>query len=162
MQHYHWHPMRELAEAQRQFSTFFDNIRPQEPRVHNGHATWSPAVDVSETAEAYAFTAELPGMKPEAVVIEVKDNTLTIKGERKEANLKEDHRYLHRERPHGRFARVFRLSKPVNADGVTAAYKDGVLSVTVPFRAEAKPRKFVVPGYAGPLSRRCLLRLDGL
>ena len=74
----------------------------------------------------------------------MKDNTLTIKGERKEENLKEDHHYLHRERPHGRFARVFRLSKAVNADGVTAAYTDGVLSVTVPFHAEAKPRKIVV------------------
>jgi HSP20 family protein len=146
MQHYHWHPMRELAEAQRQFSTFFDNIRPQEPRVHNGHATWSPAVDVSETAEAYAFTAELPGMKPEAVVIEVKDNTLTVKGERPGISLKEGERFHHRERPSGRFARVFRLLKPVAADGVAATYRDGILSVTVPLRVEAKSRKIPVQG----------------
>jgi HSP20 family protein len=146
MQHYHWHPTRELAEAQRQFSTFFDNIRPQEPRVHNGHATWSPAVDVSETAEAYAFTAELPGMKPEAVVIEVKDNTLTIKGERPSISLKEGERFHHRERPSGRFARVFRLPKPVAADGVEATYRDGILSVTVPLRVEAKSRRILVQG----------------
>lgn len=146
MQHYHWHPMRELAEAQRQFSTFFDNIRPQEPRVHNGHATWSPAVDVSETAEAYVFTAELPGMQPEAVVIEVKDNTLTIKGERPSISLKEGERFHHRERPSGRFARVFRLPKPVAADGVAATYRDGILSVTVPLRVEAKSRRIPVKG----------------
>jgi HSP20 family protein len=146
MQHYHWHPMRELAEAQRQFSAFFDNIRPQEPRVHNGHASWSPAVDVSETAEAYVFTAELPGMKPEAVVIEVKDNTLTVKGERPGISLKEGERFHHRERPSGRFARVFRLLKPVAADGVAATYRDGILSVTVPLRVEAKSRKIPVQG----------------
>jgi len=138
--------MRELAEAQRQFSAFFDNIRPQEPRVHNGHATWSPAVDVSETAEAYMFTAELPGMKPEAVVIEVKDNTLTIKGERPSISLKEGERFHHRERPSGRFARVFRLPKPVAADGIAATYRDGILSVTVPLRVEAKSRRIPVQG----------------
>ena len=146
MQHYHWHPMREVAEAQRQFSAFFDNILPQEPRPQNGHATWTPAVDVSETVEAYVFTAELPGMKPEAVVIEVKDNTLTIKGERASASPKEGERWHRRERPVGRFARVFRLPKPVAADGVTATYRDGMLSVTVPLRAEAKSRKIPVQG----------------
>jgi len=146
MQHYHWHPRRELAEAQRQFSTFFDNILPQEPRLQNGHATWTPAVDVSETAAGYEFATELPGMKPEAVVIEVKDNTLTIKGERPNVSLKEGERFQHRERPAGRFARVFRLPKSVAADGVTAVYRDGILSVTVPLRAEAKSRKIPVQG----------------
>jgi HSP20 family protein len=146
MQQYHWHPMRELAEAQRQFSTFFANLVPQEPRVQNGHVTWTPPVDVCENAEAYVFTAELPGMKPEAVVIEVKDNTLTIKGERPSVGLKEGERFHHRERPSGRFARVFRLPKPVAADGVTATYRDGILSVTVPLRSEAKSRRIPVQG----------------
>jgi HSP20 family protein len=138
--------MRELAEAQRQFSAFFDNRLPQEPRLQNGHMAWTPAVDVCENAEAYVFTAELPGMKPEAVVIEVKDNTLTIKGERPSVSLKEGERFHHRERPSGRFARVFRLPKPVAADGVTATYRDGILSVTVPLRVEAQSRRIPVQG----------------
>jgi HSP20 family protein len=147
MQHYHWNPMRELAEAQRQFSAFFDNRAPQEPRLQqNGQMTWTPAVDVYETPEAYMFTAELPGMKPEAVVIEVKENTLTIKGERPSVSLKEGERFHHRERPAGRFARVFRLPKPVADDAVAATYHDGILSVTVPLRAEAKSRKIPVQG----------------
>ena len=148
MERIFWNPMRDVIEAQKHFSHFF-NARPhQEPQppVSRTHVSWTPPVDIGETAEGYEFTVELPGLQPEAVEVEVKDNTLTIKGERKEENLKEDHRYLHRERPHGRFARVFRLSKAVNADGVTAAYTDGVLSVTVPFRPEAKPRKIVVQG----------------
>jgi HSP20 family protein len=138
--------MRELAKAERQFSAFFDNLLHQEPRPHDGHATWAPAVDVCETAEAYEFAVELPGVKPEAVEIEVKDNTLAIKGERPSVSLKEGAHFRHRERPAGRFARAFRLTKPVDADGVTATYRDGILSVTVPFRAEAKPRKIPVQG----------------
>jgi len=146
MQQYHWNPRRELAEAQRQFSTFFANLVPQEPRVQNGHTSWTPPVDVCENAEAYVFTAELPGMKPEAVVIEVKDNTLTIKGERPSVSLKEGERFHHRERPSGHFARVFRLPKLVAADAVTATYRDGILSVTVPLRSEAKSRRIPVQG----------------
>jgi HSP20 family protein len=143
MERIFWNPMRDVIEAQKHFSHVFNARSRQEPQPP---VSWTPPVDISETAEGYEFTVELPGLRPEAVEVEVKNNTLTIKGERKEENLKEDHRYLHRERPHGRFARVFRLSKAVNADGVTAAYMDGVLSVTVPFRAEAKPRKIVVQG----------------
>jgi len=146
MQRYYWNPMRELAEAQRQFSAFLGETLRQEPHLYNSHLTWTPAVDVSETADAYVFTVELPGMNPKAVEVEVKDDTLTIKGERASASLKEGERYHHRERPTGRFARVFRLSKPVDANGVTATYRDGILSVTVPLRTEAKPRKIPVQG----------------
>lgn len=144
MQHYHWNPMRELAEAQRQFSLFFDNVQPRELRQQNGHSAWTPAVDVYENQAGYEFVVELPGMKPETVDIEVKDNTLMVKGERPGIPLKEGERFHHRERPAGRFARSFRLSKPVDADGVSATYRDGILFVSVPLRAEAKPRKITV------------------
>lgn len=145
MERIFWSPMRDVIEAQKHFSHLFNDRPHQEARTQT-HASWTPPVDIGETADGYEFTVELPGLGSEAVEVEVKDNTLTVKGERKDEALKEGHRYLHRERPSGRFARVFRLSKPVNADGVTAAYKDGVLAVTVPFRADAKPRKIVVQG----------------
>jgi HSP20 family protein len=147
MQHYHWNPMRELAEAQRQFSLFFDNVQPGVFRQHNNHhSVWTPAVDVYETQAGYEFVVELPGVKPEAVDIEVKDNTLMVKGERPSITLKEGERFHHHERPAGRFARSFRLSKPVDADGVSATYRDGILFVSIPLRAEAKPRKITVRG----------------
>lgn len=145
MQLHYWNPMREMAEAQRQFSALNEILR-QEPRSHNGHVTWTPAVDVGETADAYTFAVELPGMNPEAVEVEVKNDTLTIKGERVGASTKEGERYYRQERPMGRFARVFHLPKPVNSDGVTATYRDGILSVTLPLRDEAKPRRIAVQG----------------
>jgi HSP20 family protein len=143
MERIFWHPMRDVVEAQKQFSHFFNERLHQDRRPQ---MAWTPPVDICETADGYEFTVEVPGMSAEAVEVEVKDNALTIKGERKELDLKQGHQYLHRERPQGRFARVFRLSKAVNAEGVTATYKDGVLAVTVPFRAEVKPRKIVVQG----------------
>ncbi len=142
----HWNPMHELAKTQKQFSTLLNEALHRETVPYAGRETWSPAVDVSETAEGYTFAIELPGMTPETVSVEVKDNVLTVKGERKEAMLKDGTQYLHRERSYGRFARVFRMAKPVNADSVTASYRDGVLSIAVPLREEAKPRKIHVQG----------------
>lgn len=139
---YYWNPMRELEQAQQQFAAFLNAPRPQVARSHNGQPTWTPAVDVSETADGYVFAVELPGVNPEAVDIELKDNTLTIKGERNKPT--ENGHAHYSERPTGRFARVFRLSKPVNGEAVSAAYRDGVLSITVPLREEAKSRKIAV------------------
>jgi HSP20 family protein len=142
----YWNPRHELTEAQKHFSRFLNDTLRHQPQPHQEHTTWNPPVDVSETAEGYGFAIELPGVAPKAVEVEVKDNVLTVKGERKDVPLKDGERYLHRERPRGRFARVFRMAKPVQADNITAAYKDGVLSITVPLRDEAKPRKIQVQG----------------
>ena len=142
----HWNPLHELTQAQKHFSTLLNEARRYDVQSQRSQQTWNPAVDVSETAEGYTFAVELPGMTPETVAVEVKDNVLTVKGERKESAPKEGAQYLHRERSYGRFARVFRMAKPVNADGVTASYQDGVLSIAVPLREEAKPRKIRVQG----------------
>ncbi len=142
----HWNPMREMVEAQRHFSDFFGETLRRPARLPNGHNTWTPAVDVSETENAYIFTADLPGMKPEHVTVEVKDQTLIITGERAAPAQTEEGRFHHRERPTGRFARAFRLSKPVDATDVTATYRDGILSIVVQLQAKAKRRKIEVHG----------------
>ena len=146
MRYLYRNPMRELAEAERRFSSFFHNGLAQKPSPRHGSVNWTPAVDVSENAEAFVFTVELSGIKPEAVEIVVKDNHLTLKGERQPAESKEGVHVHHRERPSGRFARVFRLPKAVDAENVTATYRDGLLEVLVPLRAEAKSRKIPVMG----------------
>jgi HSP20 family protein len=146
MERFVWNPLRELNSAQRQFSALFNSAFPQEPRLQPGHLTWTPSVDVSESPDGYDFAVELPGMSPEGVEVEVKESVLIIKGERKSSEPKGGVRFHHRERPAGRFARAFRMPKPVDAEGVTASYRDGILSVSVPLRAEAKPRKIPVHG----------------
>jgi HSP20 family protein len=76
----------------------------------------------------------------------MKDNTLTIKGERQSVEPKDGVRIHHRERPHGRFARTFRVHKPIDAEKVSATYRDGLLEVSAPLRLEAQPRKIPVLG----------------
>ena len=142
----HWNPLHELTETQKHFSTLLNDVLRHDAQPRRSHETWNPAVDVSEAADGYTFAIELPGITPETVEVEVKNNVLTVKGERRESALQEGARYLHRERPPGRFARVFRMAKPVNADNVTAAYRDGLLSIAVPLRVETKPRKIHVQG----------------
>ena len=102
---------------------------------------WVPAVDVEETGNAYHLKAELPGLKKEDVRISVEDNVLTLTGERREEK-EEKGRKVHRmERCAGSFTRSFSLPAAIQADKVTAAYKDGVLTVQVPKREDAKPRQ---------------------
>jgi HSP20 family protein len=134
-------PFRELAAVQARLNRIFS-----EP-YENGddsltQASWVPAVDVFENAQhELVLKAELPGVKKEDIDLKVENNTLTIRGERKrEFETKEDG-YHRVERTYGSFARSFTLPTTVNADGVKAEYKDGVLTVTLPPREEAKPRQ---------------------
>lgn len=106
-----------------------------------GQGTWVPPVDIFEAADkALVMKVELPEMKREAIAVTVEHGTLTISGERPwPADVpKADVRRV--ERAYGRFSRRFALPTAADATGVAADYKDGVLTVRVPMREEAKPR----------------------
>jgi HSP20 family protein len=105
---------------------------------------WTPAVDLYETAEALVLKAELPGFSKEDVHIELKDNTLTLKGERKrEFDVKEEQ--FHRvERAYGAFQRSFALPALVDADKAEATFKDGVLELRLPKTEEAKAKRIAI------------------
>jgi len=107
-------------------------------------ATWSPKVDIYETKESYVLNAELPGLKKEEIQIDLNDNTLTLKGEKKFEEKVEKENYVRVERSYGSFARNFVLSDNVNPENITASYKDGVLEVTLPKKEEAKPKEIKV------------------
>jgi HSP20 family protein len=102
---------------------------------------WVPAVDIYETEkDGLVLKAELPDMKREDISVMVENNTLTIKGERKfdgEARKEQFHRV---ERAYGSFSRSFSLPQTVDAAKIAAEYKNGVLTVTLPVRAESRPR----------------------
>lgn len=102
-----------------------------------------PHVNVSEDADNLYVRTELPGMLPEEIEISVEGDTVTLRGERKLA-VAENVNYHRREREAGRFRRIFSLPTKVNADAVTAVFKDGVLKITLPRAEEAKPKQIQI------------------
>ncbi|HLV02405.1 MAG TPA: Hsp20/alpha crystallin family protein [Acidobacteriota bacterium] len=107
--------------------------------------SWTPAVDIYETPDEFVFDAELPGFERDHIDINVEEGTLSITAERK-AEESDQHNYQRRERLYGKFYRSFRLPVLANAEKITASLKDGVLTVRVPKREEARPRQIKVEG----------------
>jgi HSP20 family protein len=102
-----------------------------------------PTIDVYDTGEAYLVRAALPGVDSQELEIEATARSLSIKGERTPAAGSEA-RYRRRERETGGFARSIRLPAPIDADGITATYEDGMLQVTLPKAEEVRPRRVAV------------------
>jgi len=107
-------------------------------------STWAPAVDIYEGENELVVKADLPDVKPEDLDIRVENNILTIRGERTFEKKAEEKNYLRVERAYGSFARSFSLANTVNTEAIKADYKDGVLTLNVPKREEAKPKQIKV------------------
>jgi HSP20 family protein len=139
-------PFRDLASMQDRINRIFG-----EAYLHNNdddvlnRGDWRPPVDIYENDKhEIVLRAELPGLKREDLDIRVENNTLTLRGERKrDAEVKQES-YHRVERIYGAFTRSFSLPATVNTEKVTAAFADGVLTVTLPMREEAKPRQIQV------------------
>jgi HSP20 family protein len=112
--------------------------------MQNRHAwqqrAWVPSVDLSEDAEALTLTAELPGFSKDDVQVEVKDNRLTLKGERKRDTDVQEKQYRRVERVYGTFERSIKLPAVVDAEKAQATFKDGVLKLTLPKVEAEKPK----------------------
>lgn len=104
---------------------------------------WSPAVDIAENEKEYRFVFEVPGMEQKSLSISVENQTLTISGE-KVSEKREEEGNLRLERWFGKFSRSFTLPETADAEKIGANLKNGVLTVTVPKREEATPRKVEV------------------
>lgn len=137
-----WQPA-ELTDLRRDLDRVFDTFWTGDQEPQNVRP-WSPAIDISETPDAYLVAAELPGVEKEDVKVTVLENRLFIKGEKKQ-EAREEKQNIHRvERAYGAFSRSFDLPRAVQAEKITAAYKDGVLRVSVPKAEEAKPKQIEV------------------
>jgi HSP20 family protein len=136
-----WNPVGQLAGMEiDRLNRMFNDLYQE-----NFSGGWMPAVDIYETAEhEVVIKADLPDMKREDVGVTVENNVLTLKGERKlEQEVRREH--FHRiERRHGSFSRSFTLPSTVDASKISATYKDGVLTVRLPQREEAKPKQIAV------------------
>lgn len=110
----------------------------------SGASAWTPAVDIFDAADAIVLKAELPGLSADDIDIEVDDNVLTLRGERRFEETVEEGRYYRLERSYGSFQRSVTLPQGVKADQITAEFDNGVLTVRVPKADEVKPRKITV------------------
>ena len=137
-----WHRARNMHTMQndmeRMVSAFFGDYRHDQPAP--GRASWMPAVDLSEGDAAFTLKVELPGFSKDDVQVEIKDNQLTLHGERKREADAQTAQYHRVERVYGSFRRSFKLPTAVDADKAEATFKDGLLKLTLPKAQEAKPK----------------------
>jgi HSP20 family protein len=133
-------PFRELTAMQDRMARLFGDVYLRDEDT-GFRGTWTPVVDIFETeTHDLVLKAELPGMTREDIEVVVENSTLVLKGTKKiNADVK-DENYRRIERTYGTFHRSFTLPNTIDASKVSADYKNGVLTVQLPFREEAKPR----------------------
>jgi HSP20 family protein len=142
--------MTELARRlPRDMESFFerflnDPIAAWTPGRSDDLASWTPGVDVVEEADAYVFSADLPGVPKENVEITFEDNILTMAGSRERREETNNGQYRRVERRYGKFTRSFSLPSQVDTAKVDAKFQDGVLVVRVPKAETAKARKIKI------------------
>ena len=134
-------PFRDLLTSQREYVRLLkEAFSPMSGETEVSTRAWAPPVDIYETEDAIVLKAELPGIDPKDVEVRVEDNTLYLKGERNYEKEVKEQNYHRVERSYGSFARSFSLPNSINAEKVKAEYKDGLLTLTMPKREEAKPK----------------------
>lgn len=108
------------------------------------NSDWAPAVDIKEEDNQYLLLADIPGVEPKDIEIQMENGVLTIKGERDSATKTEQDSFKRIERKHGVFYRQFNLPEGVNAEAIEAKSNNGVLTVSIPKQEVVKPRKISV------------------
>ena len=133
-------PFRELAAMQDRMARLFGDVYLRDEDT-GFRGNWTPAVDIFEADNHdLVLKAELPGMTRDEIEVVVENGTLVLKGQKKfDETVKQEH-YRRIERSYGQFYRSFTLPNTVDASKVAADYKNGILTVKLPFREEAKPR----------------------
>lgn len=139
-----WNPLREMDD-------FFSSLRRSFGRglpatAGDGDlASWAPAVDISETDKEYLVKGELPGVKKDDVNVELHNGVLTLSGERRYEKEDKDEKYHRVERAYGSFSRSFSVPDNVDANAISADFKDGVITVHLPKTAAKEPKGTRIP-----------------
>ena len=136
-------PYRGASSLQDQINRLFNDVF-ERPGEESNLTSWAPAVDIFETEHDLVVKADLPDVDPKDLDIRVENNMLTIRGERKFEGKGSEDKYLRVERAYGSFSRNFSLASTVNPEAIKADYQNGVLTLTVPKREEAKPKQIKV------------------
>ncbi len=140
-----WNPWATLPTLQDRINRLFDEMLPMaEGKEDIGIFEWRPVVDTYEKDDVIVVKAELPGVSKEDISIDVKDNILTLSGERKHDEEVKEEDYYRRERFYGRFQRSFTLPEAIDPEKIEANYKDGVLEIRIPKPEAAKAKKIEI------------------
>jgi len=134
-----WRPFHQLTRFNREFDRVFRR------EAGNGElAQWAPAVDIEETDNGFELRADLPGVEEKDVEVTVHEGVLVLSGKREEVKEEKSEHGIYRERSFGSFFRRFRLGPHVDPEKIEASFKNGVLTVLLPKKEEAKPRQITV------------------
>jgi len=139
-----WPTFGRLSELRNEIDRLFESPLNELTGTSQLLSGWTPALDVYEEKDSFVVKAELPGMKKEDIEVSFHDGSLSLSGERKCETKHEDAEVYRAERFFGRFQRTISLPAAVAADKIKAAYKDGVLTITLPKTEEAKPKQIDV------------------
>jgi HSP20 family protein len=141
-----WDPLWDAEKLQNRINRMFEDSfgRTRNPDHEIGLCAWRPLVDIYETENGIVLTAELPGVGKENISIEVKDNILTLKGERTANQNIPKKKFYCQERCLGTFQRSFTFQQNIQPSLIKATFKDGILEIEIPRPAEEQPKQITV------------------
>lgn len=137
-----WDPFRDLTTLRERMNRLFEEAytsRGEEKDLVS--SKWNPSVDIYEKENAIVLKAELPGIDENDIELKIEDSTLTLKGDRKFEKETKEENYHRIERSYGSFYRSFTLPRNIDQDKIKAESENGILKVTLPKKAELKPKK---------------------
>lgn len=139
-----WNPLQDLMVLQDRMNRLFEDATQRRGQSGNEdeleRADWTPAADIYETETGFMIALDLPGIKRDALEIDIDDNRLVVKGVR----IVDETRTRRSERPRGKFLRTFAVPASIDQVKIGAEYKDGVLQIRLPKRTEQKAQKIEV------------------
>jgi HSP20 family protein len=130
-----WQPFTEIETMRQQLDKVFDQLATARD---NSEAAWMPAVELADAGDNFVLKAQLPGIDPKDIDVQVTREAISISGERRYENTEEKPGYVRSEFRYGKFHRVLTLPAQIQNDSVQAEYKDGILTLTLPKVAEAR------------------------
>lgn len=141
-----WEPVRNMVTLQDRINRMFEDVfsRTTENDDDAVVGGWRPSVDIYDRDDAIVIKTELPGVAKEDVYVEVKENILTLKGERKIEKEEAEGTYYRKERLYGKFQRSFTLPVETDSEKIKASFKDGVLVLEIPKPEEKKPKQISI------------------
>ncbi len=141
-----YNPWQNSSTMPKDFKQFFERYFNDEDGDQSNVVTsqWAPRVDIREEPKGFVILADIPGVEPKDIEINMDKGILTIRGERRNESSEEGDKYTRVERSHGVFYRRFALPDSADADGIKAKGRHGVLEISIPKKPESTPRRISI------------------